>query len=67
MSTPPQPDTPPAHVESWKWTLMTTTHESAVELWRDGEHKLTVPLTPDQVETLMDHPVTLFGVLGDGI
>jgi hypothetical protein len=43
---------------------MTTDHESAVELWRDGQHKLTVPLTADQLETLMDGPVTLHGVLG---
>lgn len=60
------PALPPEGVtfERWTWTLCTNAHESAVELWRDDEHKLTVPLTADQVEILMDKPVTLMGILG---
>lgn len=64
------PDTPPelpgegVTFERWTWTLCTNAHESAVELWRDDEHKLTIPLTADQVEVLMDKPITLMGVLG---
>lgn len=56
--------TDPVPVEAWTWTLLCTEHESAAELWRDGEHKLTVPLTPDQMELLMGRPkITPFNVL----
>lgn len=55
------------HFERWDWTLLATAHESAVQLYRDGQAKLTIPLTPDQVELLMDGPVTLFGILGEGL
>lgn len=58
------PDGGPVKFERWTWTLCTNANESAVELWRDDEHKLTIPLTADQVEVLMDRPITLFGVLG---
>lgn len=54
-------------VESWTWTLFVNAQEPAVELWRDDQLKLTVPLTAGQVEVLMDKPVTLFGALKDGL
>jgi hypothetical protein len=63
MPPPPPPDNGPVKIERWTWTLCANANESAVELWRDDEHKLTIPLTPDQVEVLMDKPITLFGVL----
>ena len=50
--------------ESWTWTLMVTEQKCAVELHRDDVHKLTIPLTADQVEVLMDKPISLPGVLG---
>lgn len=49
--------------EKWTWTLATTAHESAVELWRDDDHRLTLPLTADQAELLMGHPHTLASAL----
>ena len=45
--------------EEWSWGLMTTAHESAVMLRRDGEDRLTIPLTADQTELLLGHPHTL--------
>lgn len=62
------PDVPPAggseeKPEGWTWTLFTGVHESAVEVWRDGELKLTLPITSDQAELLMGRPVTLAGEL----
>ena len=48
--------------ERWTWTLATTAHESAVELWRDDDHRLTLPLTADQVELLLGRPHTLASV-----
>lgn len=60
----PPPDAGEVTFERWTWTLCTNAHESAVELWRDDEHKLTIPLTADQVEVLMDKPLTLMGILG---
>jgi hypothetical protein len=50
-------------IENWSWTLCTNAHESAVELWRDGEHRVTIPLTADQVELLMGKPITLAGAM----
>lgn len=55
----PPPDSGPVKFEKWTWTLATTAHESAVELWRDDDHRLTIPLTPDQAELLLGHPHTL--------
>jgi len=55
---PPQ-DAGPVKFEQWRWTLFTNARESAVELWRDDEHRLTLPLTADQVEVLLGHPHTL--------
>lgn len=49
--------------EKWTWTLTTTAHESAVELWRDDDHRITLPLTADQVELLLGHPHTLASAL----
>lgn len=65
---PPPAEMPPSAAEpvkfeKWTWTLMTTAHESAVELWRDGVHHLTVPLTADQTELLLGHPHTLASAL----
>jgi hypothetical protein len=65
-----QPDQPPPSAgeekhEGWAWTLFTGVAESAVELWRDGELRLTVPLTAGQVELLMGKPVTLVSALRD--
>jgi len=52
--------------EAWTWTLLSTEHENAVELWRDDEQKITIPLTPDQMELLMGTPkITPFSVLTD--
>jgi len=53
--------------EDWRWTLVLTDHEAAVELWRNDDHRITIPLTADQSELLMGHPVSLYGVLKDGI
>lgn len=55
------------HFERRDWTLLTAAHESAVQLHRDGRAKLTIPLTADQVEVLMDGPVAMSGVLGEGL
>jgi hypothetical protein len=60
---PPSGD--PEPVQGWSWTLFVTGSECAVELWRDGEHRITVPLTADQAELLMGRPVTLTGALRD--
>jgi hypothetical protein len=49
--------------DGWAWTLFTGMRESAVEVWRDGELKLTLPLTADQAELLMGRQVTLAGEL----
>jgi hypothetical protein len=51
--------------EGWAWTLFVGASETAVELWRDGELRITVPLTDDQAEVLMGHPVSLVGALID--
>jgi hypothetical protein len=51
--------------QGWTWTLFTGVRESAVEIWRDGELKLTIPITPDQVQLLMGKPVTLVSALRD--
>lgn len=55
----------PVKVEAWTWTLMVSDGGVAVELLRDGEHKLTLPLDPMQVEILMDKPLSLYSVLTD--
>jgi len=58
-------DHPGADFGTWGWTLMTTAHECAVELWRDGQPRLTIPLTDDQAELLLGHPrKTLGQILG---
>jgi hypothetical protein len=49
--------------EGWAWTLFVGVNETAVELWRDGELRITVPLTGDQAELLMGRAVTLTGEL----
>jgi hypothetical protein len=51
--------------QGWTWTLFVGAKETAVELWRDGELRITVPLTNDQAELLMGHPVSLVGALRD--
>lgn len=56
---------PPPGGERWAWTLFVTAQESAVELWRDGELRVTVPLTAGQAELLTGRPVTLAGELRD--
>lgn len=56
---PPPPDDGPVKFERWTWTLFTTADESAVELWRDDDHRITVPLTNVQAELLLGHPHTL--------
>jgi hypothetical protein len=55
----PPADSGPVKFEKWTWTLFTNVRESAVELWRDDDHRLTLPLTADQVEQLLGHPHTL--------
>jgi hypothetical protein len=62
---PPElpPDSGSVKFELWRWTLATTAHECAVELWRDGDHRLTIPLTADQTELLLGHPHTLASAL----
>jgi hypothetical protein len=49
--------------EKWTWALATTAHESAVELWRDDDHRVTIPLTAEQTELLLGHPHTLASVM----
>lgn len=51
--------------EGWAWTLFVGEKETAVELWRDGELRITVPISDDQAELLMGHPVSLVGALRD--
>jgi len=63
------PDTPPPGAgeekfEGWTWTLFVG-KETAIELWRDGELRITVPVSDDQAELLMGHPVSLTGALRD--
>jgi len=59
-------DQVPADFGTWGWTLFTTADESAVDLWRDGLPRLTIPLTDDQAELLLGHPrKTLAQILGD--
>jgi hypothetical protein len=53
--------------EKWRWSLMRTQHEAAVELWRDDDLRIVVPLTADQAELLMGKPVSMSEVLKDGI
>jgi hypothetical protein len=55
----PPASTGPVKFEKWTWTLFTNVRESAVELWRDDEHRLTIPLSAGQVEQLLGHPHTL--------
>lgn len=59
----PPPGEPEEKPEGWTWTLFTNASESAVELWRDGDLRLTLPLTADQAEVLMGRPVSLVGEL----
>jgi hypothetical protein len=59
----PPPDSTPVKFELWRWTLVTTVHECAVELWRDGDHRLTLPLTAGQAELLLGYPHTLASAL----
>lgn len=54
----PQPDELDG-VEAWTWSLMVSQGGNAVELYRDGVHRLTVPLDDLQTEILMGKPVTL--------
>jgi hypothetical protein len=61
----PVSDAPDA--ELWRWTLALTAHEAAVELWRDDDHRITIPLTADRAELLMGRPVSMSEVLKDGI
>jgi hypothetical protein len=56
---PPPPGSVPVKFERWTWTLTTNARESAVELWRDNDHRLTLPLTAGQAELLLGHPHTL--------
>lgn len=63
MSETPEPGAPEEKPEGWAWTLFTGVQESAVEVWRDGELKLTLPITADQAELLMGRTVTLAGEL----
>lgn len=58
----PEPDTAPT---TWTWTLMVTGVECAVELWRDGMHRLTLPLDDLQAEILMGKPITLASAIAD--
>ena len=51
--------------EGWAWTLFVGVNETAVELWRDGELRITLPITDDQAEVLMGKPVSLVGALID--
>jgi hypothetical protein len=61
---PPEPPASgPVKFELWRWTLATTAHECAVELWRDDDHRLTIPLTADQAELLLGHPHSLASAL----
>jgi hypothetical protein len=53
--------------EKWRWSLMLTQHEAAVELWRDDDLRIIVPLTADQAELLMGKPVSMSEVLKDGL
>jgi hypothetical protein len=55
------------HFERWDWTLAVAGSGSAVQLYRDGHLKITLPLTPSELEALMDGPLTLFGMLKDGL
>lgn len=60
---PSDPPPPGVKVEKWSWALITTAHESAVELWRDDDLRVTIPLTADQTELLLGHPHTLASAL----
>lgn len=62
----PPPGDPEEAPAGWAWTLFTGTRETAVEVWRDGELKLTLPITDDQAELLMGRPVTPVGELRRG-
>lgn len=79
MDTPPGGNPPPPSAgrkyevsddpgaEQWRWSLMLTQHEAAVELWRDDDHRITILLTADQAELLMGEPMSMAEVLKDGI
>lgn len=75
MADPPPPQSSPRgyplsdapSAEDWRWTLALTEHEAAVELWRDGDHRITIPLTADQAELLMGKPMSMSEVIGGGI
>lgn len=53
----------PPNFGTWGWSLLTNDHECAVELWRDGELRLTLLLTDDQAELLLDRPRRSLGEL----
>lgn len=55
------------HFERWDWTLMLGDDGAAIRLYRDGRAKLEVTLTPEQVEKLMDKPMSMHGMLEEGL
>ena len=59
------PDAGTASAEVWTWSLMVSKGGNAVELLRNGVHRLTVPLDELQTEVLMGKPLTLASVIAD--
>lgn len=55
------------HEEAWHWSLRVGIGAPVIALARDDKTRLCIEISDEQLEMLMDGPVTLQGVLKDGI
>lgn len=55
------------HKEAWHWSLRVGIGAPVIGLARDHRTRLCIEISDEQLEMLMDRPVTLQDVLKDGI